>query len=93
MAPMAPPVPSPMVPWMMEGLDRPSDTDISPQLSGKLAVPNSGTQAIGVVRVFRLGEGKCKSCLTGPTQGIWPTYPLSKTENSSDLVHYFLGGA
>ena len=38
---------------------------------------------IGVARVLRLG-GKCK---TGPT------YPLSKDEKWSDLVHYFLGRA
>ena len=38
---------------------------------------------IGVARVLRLG-GKCQ---------LTSTYPLSKTENSSDLVHYFLGGA
>ena len=36
---------------------------------------------IGVARVFRLGvNGKPVS-----------TYPLSKTENSSGLVHYFFG--
>ena len=37
---------------------------------------------IGVARVLRLG-GKCQ---------LMSTYPLSKNENSSDLVHYFLGG-
>ena len=41
---------------------------------------------IGVARVLRLEGG-------GANEKPVSTYPLLKTENSSDLVHYFVGGA
>ena len=41
------------------------------------------SDSIGIARVLRLGG----------QMSTMSTYPLVKTENSSDLVHYFLGEA
>ena len=45
------------------------------QVNGRIS------DSIGVARVLRLGG----------QMSTMSTYPLSKTENSSDLVHYFFG--
>ena len=45
---------------------------------------NLGTARIGFARVFRMGGGADVKAVS--------TYVLSKTEYSSDLVHYFWEG-